>query len=284
MEMAKKKQKNNKGKKQVGTAVKMDSRFPAWKAQLTAQIDGEDYAEAITTLATMIQAKACDAECMYQGAYAYFMMGDYIRATQWVENTLQYDGQNVPARLLLARICILEDRSEDGLAVFEFVLKQFASQLTDDQREDVRDILDYYGTSEPERIEKEYPAIAAFLGLKGQEEEVADDAISPKILAETPEESCDSKAEAELQQIREQKISIAAKIKLLNTFAGGYFYQQDWNAAKLFLTEACQLDEHDDQTLRNLAVLYANFGEKEKAMQFVMAMSYVDFSLLQVIR
>lgn len=289
--MAKKKQKSNKVKKQSKVIVTMDSRAAAWKGQMLQQIDNEEYAEAIMTLAKMIEGKYYDADCMYQGAYAYFMTGDYFRATQWVENTLRYDGQNVPARLLLARICILEDRPEEGLAIFEFLLKNFPQKLDENQREDARDILDYYGNSEPENICKKYPEIAAFLELKsehtggqGFEANLATaepDAMEKEQEAENIE---GSKVEQELQQVRAQKISVAEKIKLLHTFAGGYFYQNDLEAAKLFLAEALELDEKDDKTLRNLAILYGEMGEKEKAMQFVMAMSYVDFLLLQALR
>lgn len=272
----------------------MDNRFSEWKAQLIEQIEKESYNEAIMTLATMVQAKSFDADCLYQGAYAYFMLGDYQRATQWVENTLQYDGQNVAARLLLARICILEDRPDEALAIFEFLLKNFSANLDANQREDVRDILDFYGTGEPEKIRQNYPVIADFLGLKapaeehGQEKNIVEKSVDlPQ--EETPREAVTAaknvlKAEEELQQIRSQEVSIAEKIKLLHTFSAGYFYQKDYAAAKIFLSEALQLDAKDDRTLYNLAILYADMGEKEKAMQFAARMSYVDFALLKDIR
>ncbi|MCR5439579.1 MAG: CDC27 family protein [Selenomonas sp.] len=292
--MAKKKQKNNKAKRQSHTEVKMDNRFLEWKAQLIEQIEKEAYNDAIQTLATMIQAKSFDADCLYQGAYAYFMLGDYQRATQWVENTLQYDGQNVAARLLLARICILEDRPDEALAIFEFMLKNFSAKLDDNQREDVRDILDFYGTGEPEKILQNYPVIADFLGLEASKEVAAqEETVTAESVDLSKEEMSNEaitaaknvlKAEAELQQIRGKEVSIAEKIKMLHTFAAGYFYQMDYAAAKIFLAEALQLDAKDDRTLYNLAILYADMGEKEKAVQFATTMSYVDFALLKTIR
>ena len=292
--MAKKKQKNNKGKKQAQGEMKKDTRFPAWKDQLLEQIQREEYNDAIQTLATMIQAQSFDADCLYQGAYAYFMLGDYQRATQWVDNTLQYDGQNVPARLLLARICILEDRPDEALAIFEFLLKNLSTKLDASQREDVRDILDFYGTGEPEKILQHYPVIAKFLGLEASQAEPEREQAAPAVPVDLPQEQAVNEtvtaaenvlqAEEELQQIRVKEVSIAEKIKLLHTFAAGYFYQKDYAAAKIFLAEALQLDAKDDRTLYNLAILYADMGEKEKAMQFAANMSYVDFALLKAIR
>lgn len=305
--MAKKKQKNNKGKKQAQGEMKQDTRFSAWKAQLLEQIQREAYNDAIQTLATMIQAKSFDADCLYQGAYAYFMLGDYQRATQWVDNTLQYDGQNVSARLLLARICILEDRPDEALAIFEFVLQKFSAQLDANQQEDVRDILDFYGTGEPEKIMQHYPVIAKFLGLEAAQAEpereqgasaapvdLSPEQAAPAASVDLPQEQVVNEtvaaaenvlqAEEELQQIRGKEVSIAEKIKLLHTFAAGYYYQQDYAATKIFLVEALQLDAKDDRTLYNLAILYADMGEKEKAMQFATNMSYVDFALLKAIR
>ena len=305
--MAKKKQKNNKGKKQAQGELKQDTRFSVWKAQLLEQIQSEAYNDAIQTLATMIQAKSFDADCLYQGAYAYFMLGDYQRATQWIDNTLQYDGQNVSARLLLARICILEDRPDEALAIFEFVLQKFSAQLDANQQEDVRDILDFYGTGEPEKILQHYPVIAKFIGLEAAQAEpdreqgasaapvdLSTEQAAPAASVDLPQEQTVNetvtaaekvlRAEEELQQIRGKEVSIAEKIKLLHTFAAGYYYQQDYAATKIFLAEALQLDAKDDRTLYNLAILYADMGEKEKAMQFATNMSYVDFALLKAIR
>ena len=115
---------------------------------------------------------------MYEGACAYFMLGDYTRAAQWVQNTLQYAPDHAAARLLLARICILEDRVEDGLAIFEFVLAHEATQLTQQQREDMEDILAYYGKSEASLVRK-YPHVAAFLHVEAEEDaETVDEAPS----------------------------------------------------------------------------------------------------------
>lgn len=147
----------------------MAGQAEVFAEKIKQQMATADYGGALETLAASISAEVYDAGCMYEGACAYFMLGDYARAAQWVQNTLQYAPDHAAARLLLARICILEDRVEDGLAIFEFVLAHEAAQLTQQQREDMEDILAYYGRSEASLVRK-YPHVAAFLHVEAEED------------------------------------------------------------------------------------------------------------------
>ena len=147
----------------------MAGQAEVFAEKIKQQMAAADYGGALETLAASISAEVYDAGCMYEGACAYFMLGDYTRAAQWVQNTLQYAPDHAAARLLLARICILEDRVEDGLAIFEFVLAHEAAQLTQQQREDMEDILAYYGKSEASLVRK-YPHVAAFLHVEAEED------------------------------------------------------------------------------------------------------------------
>ena len=156
----------------------MAGQAEVFAEKIKQQMAAADYGGALETLAASISAEVYDAGCMYEGACAYFMLGDYTRAAQWVQNTLQYAPDHAAARLLLARICILEDRVEDGLAIFEFVLTHEAAQLTQQQREDMEDILAYYGKSEASLVRK-YPHVAAFLHVEAEEDaETVDEAPS----------------------------------------------------------------------------------------------------------
>ena len=156
----------------------MAGQAEVFAEKIKQQMAAADYGGALETLAASISADVYDAGCMYEGACAYFMLGDYTRAAQWVQNTLQYAPDHAAARLLLARICILEDRVEDGLAIFEFVLAHEAAQLTQQQREDMEDILAYYGRSEASLVRK-YPHVAAFLHVEAEEDaETVDEAAS----------------------------------------------------------------------------------------------------------
>lgn len=146
--------------------------------------EAEEYPDTINTLAELVQAGGHDAESLYMGAYSYFMTGDYVRAAQMVDTILQLAPQHVAARILLARVCILEDRTDDGLAIFDFVLEHDEKVLTEQQREDVEDILEYYGRNEREHIVSDFPHVAQFLGLQAEAQETA---AEPAVQAVTPQ-------------------------------------------------------------------------------------------------
>ena len=152
------------------------------KAAVVRQhFEAGEYAETLNALAELVQAGGHDAESLYMGAYSYFMTGDYIRAASMVQNVLSFDPNHIAARILLARVCILEDRADDGLAIFDFVIEHYEGKLTQQQREDVEDILEYYGRNEGDRLATDFPHVAAFLGIK------AEDAPGPEPATAVPE-------------------------------------------------------------------------------------------------
>ena len=165
----------------------MKEQVAILKHQLEEQMQAEKYDEAIGTLAELSSKEgvlSAEAGLMYDAAYCYFMTGDYQRTATWINNTLTYEPAHKAARILLARLCILEDRTEDGLAIFDFVLDKWQDSLTEDEKDELEEILEYYGRSETEKIRQHYPHIAAFLGLEpaaGQAEVSAE----PASVAET---------------------------------------------------------------------------------------------------
>ena len=107
-------------------------------------LEEEKYDKILDLLAKMIQAKCYDADTMYAGAFSYFMLGDYKRASAWVNNTLTYDAKNVNARVLLARLCFLENRVTDGLAICNFIMQYYSNNLNDEQQHDLEDLVSMY--------------------------------------------------------------------------------------------------------------------------------------------
>lgn len=312
------------------------------KRELTTRLkenfEAEEYGEALNILAEMIDQKIYDPDSMYRGAACYFMTGDYKRAISWLDNTLRFEPHHIAARLLLARICILEDRTQDGLAIYDFVLEHYEQALQPEQREDMQDILEYYVQQDKERVCRDFPYVAAFMHLAEQPQAAektasaaeATDTAQPvaeaqgadvtagirvqaaaktaavEVQAELPvqpqapaasatEPARETKAEsaggeaafdaaAKIAEVMAAGASVVERLKMLNAFAGGCFMADDYAGAKACLTAALQLDAHDDETLRNLAVLASAQGEAEKALQFASAMSYTDFALLQVLK
>ena len=154
-------------KKQVQAETAQSRQANArWETLLAEQMKAGKYAEAIETLAELVKGDDIKPEFMYDAAYAYFMVGDYERAGQWINHTLSYAPGHIPVRILLARLLILQERQDGGLAVFDFVLDKGADTLTEAQRDEIEEIVEFYGRSEGEKIRRSYPHIAALLKLE----------------------------------------------------------------------------------------------------------------------
>lgn len=341
--------------------------------KLAEQKENSDYAGMIETLAELVKGKDIKPEFMYDAAYAYFMLGDYERAATWAGNTLTYDQGNVPVRILLARLCILQERTDDGLAIFDFVLKNDMNELTDDEKEEIEEITEFYGRTERDKIVRSFPSIAAFLGIEASEEKIAGpekkssasdllarlkakvaeatdaaqeakaaaatkiaeakeelpnkgrsilEQLKEKVAAasskanqveESKNEAVDTQetsalpaepltamepvavptdrvavgadgAETTKQSILSKGISTSKKIAMLNSFAGAYYYQKELEGARILLDAALRLDDPEDETLRNMALVEYELGNKETAMQFAAQMRIADFVLLRILR
>ena len=268
------------------------------KRELVGQMEDEEYAEALGTVAAMIEKGIRDADAFCDAAYSYFMSGDYERATQWVDNTLRLAPEHVKARILLARICLLQDRASDGLAIFEFVLKNYAAALSAEDREDLSEVLDYYGTTKEDEIRAGYPAIAKFLQLDGAASAAQPEAFQPlaqqvqrietQPVQPTHPAGQEADDEAEVlrlvQEILGKDVAVLEKVRLLNSFAGGFFLAGSFAAAKSLLKQALVLDAHDEMTLKNMGYTLAALGERDTALELASMMQRPDFGLLSVIR
>ncbi len=286
MSKANRKMNKNKKKKvqdvQQGTVQKLHEELQSLFAE-------EKYSDVINKLAELVQAGDYEPEMLYAGAYSYFMIGDYERATGMVENVLNFAPGHVAARILLARICILEDRTDDSMAIFDFVLEHSESQLTQEQREDMEDILDYYGRNEADHLKAEFPHVAAFLGLapsltKAPASEPVADAV-PEIATEGPvaapaAQQMAESVEAEIQAVMGKDASLSDKVRLLQAFAGGHFTAGEYVAAAKFLETALSIDGKDINVIRNLAVLAKRMGKTDKALELAAKLPQTDFLLL----
>lgn len=381
-----------KKKEEQAKAAGVRQENARWEEKLKKQMAAGQYAEAIETLAELVKGNDIKPEFMYDAAYAYFMVGDYERAGQWINNTLTYEPGNIPVRILLARLLILQEREDDGLAIFDFVLDKGLASLTEEQKDEIEEIVEFYGRSEREKVQRNYPHIAAFLKLEaatpgtrdvgsilaslkakvaaageaaGNAVEEATAAVKPALTAgaakageaaaaikpeiearaeaaakkpaeilaslkkriaevsserkaaepsasASPSEKFEappapaassaasattatavakapappSVAAAELvkENIRRKNLPAADQAELLNSFAGGYYYQGDLAAAETLLTAAIELGDPADGTLRNMALVQMELGKREEALRIASRMKLADFPLLRLLR
>lgn len=254
------------------------------KAEITELLAKEKYVEVIEELAKMIQAKCYDADTMYAGAFSYFMLGDYKRASAWVNNTLTYDAKNVNARVLLARLCFLENRVTDGLAICNFIMQYYSNNLNDEQQHDLEDLVSMY--IDDDGVDKTiYPYLLTMINDDATVDTTEEAAASQ--LAK--EEAADSKilvldiAKAKCQEIMQQQLALTDKVKLLNSFAASFYLDKDFASAELLLAEALRIDTKNDATLRNMVMTQLRLGNIAKAKKFATEMTMADFILLDMI-
>ena len=254
------------------------------KAEITELLAKEKYVEVIEELAKMIKAKCYDADTMYAGAFSYFMLGDYKRASDWVNNTLTYDPQNINVRILLARLCFLEDRVNDGLAVCNFVMQYYSNNLNDEQQHDLEDLVSMY--IDDDGVDKTiYPYLLTMIN-----DDATIDTTEEAVTSSSAKEAADSKiialdiAKAKCQEIMQQQLALTDKVKLLNSFAASFYLDKDFASAELLLAEALRIDTKNDATLRNMVMTQLALGNKEKAKGFVAEMVIPDFVLLDNIK
>lgn len=154
------------------------------KKQMRALENEAKYERAIEILAELIDLKCYEPDVIFAGARDYFMIGDYARAAKWVDNTLHFAPQHIDARILLTRLCLLEDRVDDSLAIFAFIFKNYADRLSDAQKGEAEEILAYYGKHMPEKLRESYPEVYDFLQKRGMIGDIPSEASAA--IAEEP--------------------------------------------------------------------------------------------------
>lgn len=251
------------------------------KAEITELLAKKKYVEVIEELAKMIQAKCYDADTMYAGAFSYFMLGDYQRASAWVNNTLTYDAKNVNARVLLARLCFLENRVTDGLAICNFIMQYYSNNLNDEQQHDLEDLVSMY--IDDDGVDKNiYPYLLTMINDDATIDTTEEAAASP-----LAKEKADSKiialdiAKAKCKEIMQQQLALTDKVKLLNSFAASFYLDKDFASAELLLAEALRIDTKNDATLRNMVMTQLRLGNNKKAQELVVSMTMPNFILLE---
>lgn len=154
------KERNNQAK-QVLTGLKHD---------MQQFMEAEDYTAAMDIMAEMAANKQMDGEIMYWGAQCYFFTGDFERAKKWVNNALNngYNGRGL--KMLLATLCMSEERNEDAFKLCEVVLTEGIEGMSQQEQEIFDNFMDNisYGYDE---LVAEYPKISEYLQKKQADNE-----------------------------------------------------------------------------------------------------------------
>ena len=131
-------------------------------------METEDYAAAMDVMAEMANNKQMDGEIMYWGAQCYFFTGDFERAEKWVNNALNNGYNGVGVKMLLATLCMTEERNKDALKLCDAVLTEGIEGMS--KQEIFDNFMDNisYGYDE---LVSEYPKISEYLQKKQADNE-----------------------------------------------------------------------------------------------------------------
>ena len=292
-ERARKKRARREEKRQMKGTMTMAEKKIIMAEQIHAYVKKEKYAEAINAFADALAQGEPPKECYADVARAYFELGDYKRAADWVSNALSVDPGNVDMRILLARICQRERRTDDALKLYENILAVHAAALTAAQRAEIEQRAGLDARLAQDKTRTAYPHLAALLGLAPAPAASTVPAapavstaapIAPVSVPAAPAALSFGSAKAQAAQIMAQSIRPAEKMAALNAFAGAAYVKDDYAGARELLTAALELDPGCDVTLRNMALLLHEMGEREKALQVAAKMGQTDFMLLRTLK
>ena len=153
--------KRNNQAKQVLTGLKHD---------MQQFMEAEDYTGAMDVMAEMAANKQMDGEIMYWGAQCYFFTGDFERAEKWVNNALNNGYNSVGLKMLLATLCMTDERSDDAFKLCELVLTEGTEGMSKQDQEIFDNFMDNisYGYDE---LVSEHPKINEYLQKKQADNE-----------------------------------------------------------------------------------------------------------------
>ena len=292
-ERTRKKRARREEKRQMKGTMTMAEKKIITAEQIHAFVKKEKYAEAINAFADVLAQGEPPKECYADVARAYFELGDYKRAADWVSNALSVDPGNVDVRILLARICQRERRTDDALKLYENILAVHAAALTAAQRAEIEQRAGLDARLAQDKTRTAYPHLAALLGLApapaastvpSVPASSGTAPIAPVSVPAAPAAQSSGSAKAQAAQILAQSIRPAEKMAALNAFAGAAYVKDDYAGARELLTAALELDPGCDVTLRNMALLLHEIGEREKALQVAAKMGQTDFMLLRMLK
>lgn len=289
-ERTRKKRARREEKRQMKGTMTMAEKKIITAEQIHAYVKKEKYAEAINAFADALAQGEPPKECYADVARAYFELGDYKRAADWVSNALSVDPGNVDVRILLARICQRERRTDDALKLYENILAAHTAALTAAQRAEIEQRAGLDARLAQDKTRMAYPHLAALLGLAAAPAAPPVPAssgtapIAPVSVPAAPAAQSFGSAKAQAAQILAQSIRPAEKMAALNAFAGAAYVKDDYAGARELLTAALELDPGCDVTLRNMALLLHEMGEREKALQVAAKMGKTDFMLLRTLK
>lgn len=138
------------------------------KLELKYAIENDDYQKGLDILSEMVKNGYRENDVFYYGALLYYMQGDLLRAAKWIEDALNNNAPNIESRLLLAQICLQEERMDDALAIYTFLLRQFRNTLTNKDINTIRDCVSGEWDITDNWLQDNYPLVYNFTFMENR--------------------------------------------------------------------------------------------------------------------
>lgn len=282
-------------KQQLNKELVQSKKIEEAKRKIEAFKEEGQYEDGLLAIIELLQGGLYNADILYLAAELYFMAADYERAVIWINKTLDVSSEYLAAKLLLARICMLEDREEDALAIIKVLRKsEYGGQLTLEQQLQVAEIADYFKLDDTATDHLVSPIDAGESSLeKGS---IGSGLLENKTQRENGEE-INLKAEENaaavapmkdsetlVEEIFAKDLPTIKKIELCNSFAGAFFYEERNSEAKKMLDAALSLDGYDEMTIRNMISLLLTEDRKDQALEYASKLIKTDFELIKVLK
>lgn len=152
----------NKMKKRNNQAKKV---LISLKHDMQQFMEAENYTAAMDVMAEMAANMQMDGEIMYWGAQCYFFTGDFERAEKWVNNALNNGYNSAGLKMLLATLCMSEERSYDAFKLCETVLAEGIEGMSKQDQEIFDNFMDNISYGYDELVSK-YPKISEYFQKK----------------------------------------------------------------------------------------------------------------------
>ena len=260
--------------------------------------DGE-YDEALELVIKSFETYGVQVQSAYEAADIYYLSGDYERTALWCDNTLRIDDKNVKALLLLGKLALIKDETENVLALLTKIVTILHFDI-DAYRQDIEDLfrlilIDY----EADAVKEKYPLLwkclyddtnmacaeEPIIQEKVPEAVIPDDvhAEEKNIVAETSSIQVNPIEDVQAE-IMAMSISLKEKVAVCHTKAAEYYEQNDLNAALMMLRLALAIDNTDDLTLKNTGFILLKIGETAEAKECFKRIQSTDLMLLELIK
>jgi len=282
-------------KQQLNKGIIQSKKIEEAKKGLETFKESGQYEEGLLVIIDLLQQGIYDVDIIYMAAELYFMAADYDRAALWVNKTFDVCPGHLAGKLLLARICMLEDRESDAEAIIKVLLgSATAGDLTMEQQSQLKEIAEYFNLDSENNLNTVEVLDKEVLGECDQQP--ANSITDNNILWEGDEEAV-PKGEKHImadhlikspevlqEEIFSQDVPTMKKIELCNSFAGAFFYEERNSEAKKMLESALALDAYDEMTIRNMISLLLVEEKKEQALEYASKLVRTNFELIKLLK